>query len=73
MKALSLNMYGILSDAVKTHGTYNPSEISYLFEEQLTYNQYNHIIPFLQWCHDTGNFFGRGNYAERYLQWLATR
>ena len=73
MRTLSQPIYTLLARAINTHGTYDPAVISYLFEEDLTAKQYAAVIPFLQWCHTTGLLFGRGNYTERYTQYLASR
>jgi len=70
MLSLSPPLYTFIARAINTHGTYNPSVISYLFEEDLTSNQWNNIIPFLQWCHDNDKTFGKGNYNERYREFL---
>ena len=70
MNNLKKSIYTLIARAINTHGTYNPSKISYLFEEDLTSTQYNAVIPFLQWCHDKGKMFGPGNYNERYQEYL---
>jgi hypothetical protein len=70
MKSLTPNIFNLISRAVNTHGTFEPSRISYLFEEDLTQKQYDAVIPFLQWCHDNGKPFGKGNYNERYQEYL---
>ena len=70
MKSLTINIFNLISRAVNTHGTFEPSKISYLFEEDLTVKQYDAVIPFLQWCHDNGKPFGKGNYNERYQEYL---
>ena len=69
MKTLTTEIYRLISKAINAHGTYEPSEICYLFEEDLTTGQYNAIVPFLQWCHDNQKFFGVGNYKERYQEY----
>lgn len=73
MRTLSAELYRLMASAINTHGTYEPSEISYLFEEQMTGKQYDTTIPFLQWCHDTGKHFGKGNYQERYQEYLDSK
>ena len=73
MRKLSAEIYRLISSAVNTHGTYEPSEITYLFEEQMTSAQYDAVVPFLQWCHDTGKHFGKGNYQERYQEYLDSK
>ena len=70
MKNLTASIYTLIARAINTHGTYNPSLISYLFEEDLTPKQYDAVIPFLQWCHDNGKMFGKGNYNERYMEFV---
>ena len=71
MKKLSAKVYQAISRGVNMIGTFNPSEISFIFEEDLTVKQYDAVIPFLQWCHDNDKPFGRGNYNERYQEFLA--
>jgi tRNA A37 threonylcarbamoyltransferase TsaD len=70
MKNLTQNLYTLISRGINTHGTYDPSVISYTFEEEMTAKQYDAIVPFLQWCHDNGKMFGRANYSERYQEYL---
>jgi hypothetical protein len=70
MKNLTASIYTLIARAINIHGSYNPSEISYLFEADLTFKQYDAVIPFLQWCHDNNKMFGKGNYQERYQEYL---
>lgn len=69
MKTLSKGIYRLIARAINVHGTCEPSVICYAFEEDLTHQQYNAIVPFLQWCHDNQKFFGVGNYVERYAEY----
>lgn len=70
MKVLTLNIYNLISRGINAHGTYDPAVISYMFEEELTFKEYTAVTAFLSWCHATGKLFGRGNYAERYQEYL---
>jgi len=70
MKILTQHIYTLIARAINIRGSYEPSEISYFFEEDLTSKQYDAVIPFLQWCHDNNKKFGKGNYQERYQEYL---
>lgn len=72
---LGIRFYEMISDAVKTTGTYDPQENLCFFEEKLTMDEIEEIEPFLRWVHeDTDNrAFGHGNYEERYLQFKQWR
>jgi len=60
-------------DAVKAEGTYNPDEVMYLFEESLTFAEYDKIKGFLSWVHDTGSNFGWGNIQAVYSQYTEAK
>lgn len=68
MKTLNRRLYGLISDGVKTHGTYDPDEILYIFEERLTLPECEEIEKFLRWCHDNGKAFGHSNYQKRFAE-----
>ena len=71
-KKLSFHLYCLISEGVKTHGSYDPNEILYIFEENLTSAEYNTVVPFLSWVsQDSKNrCFGSGNYESRYQEFL---
>jgi hypothetical protein len=70
-KKLGVYNYSHISRGVKTHGTCNPEEIMYIFEEDLYLDEYHAIEDFLQWCHDNDKAFGHGNYEERWAEFRA--
>lgn len=72
-KGLDRIVYSLISQGVKTHGTYNPSEIFYLFEESLTGKECLTAWGFLEWCHNNGKTFGHANYEERYQEFLKSK
>lgn len=51
----------LILDAVKTMGSYDPNEILFIFEENLTFEEHEHISGFLEWVHATNKGFGRAN------------
>jgi hypothetical protein len=69
MRKLGIRNYTLISRGVKTHGTYNPNEILYLFEEQLYCHQVQEIISFLKWVHENDKGFGSGNYEDIFKEW----
>lgn len=70
MKNLSQANYYLIKNAVNTEGTFNPDEIMYLFEEQLTSDQYDDIYSFLSWVDTNNKPFGSGNYKTVYKQYI---
>jgi len=71
MKKLGVRNYTLISQAVKSVGTFNPDEILFIFEEELYINEAEEVEAFLQWCHDNGKMFGSGNYEERFAEFKA--
>ena len=71
MDTLSQRNYELIAGGVNAHGSYNPEEILYFFEERLRIDDVEPIISFLQWCHNTGSRFGRGNYAALFQEYLS--
>ena len=69
MRKLGIRNYTLISRGVKTHGTYNPDEILYLFEEELYAVQVKEIIAFLKWVHENNKTFGSGNYEQVFSEW----
>jgi hypothetical protein len=72
MKKLGRRNYTLISNGVKTHGTFDPKEILYIFEEELYASQVDEIEQFLQWCHDNGKSFGHANYEDRFKEFKAS-
>lgn len=70
MKRLGSRNYTLISEALKITGSYDPKETMYIFEESLYVHQSDTIRDFLQWCHDNSKGFGRGNYEERFSEFL---
>lgn len=68
MDKLGALNYSLISRGVKTHGSYDPNEIFYMFEEELYTDEVDEISDFLQWCHDNKKYFGHGNYEERFAE-----
>ena len=60
--------YTLISEGAKTFGTWNPSEILCVFEEQLYVDEAEEIIDFLQWMHDNDKTLGHGNYEEVFAE-----
>ena len=69
-KTFPYRLYEKISRAVKISGTFKPSENMYQIEEELTSDEYEFVYSFLQWCHENGKTFGRGNYQEIYKEYL---
>lgn len=72
-KKLGHLLYYVISEAVRTMGTYEPNEIFFLFEENLTAEQSLTVYGFLEWIHKNNKAFGSGNYEMIYAQFLASR
>jgi hypothetical protein len=64
MKKLGARNYALIENGVKTHGSYDPNEIFYLFEEHLYVHEWQEVWDFLQWVHDNQLCFGSGNYER---------
>lgn len=64
MIKLKHSNYLLISDAVRTMGTYNPDEIFFIFEEQLYLHEADEIYGFLEWCHTNNKQFGYANYED---------
>ena len=75
MKKLSKLHYYMISQVVKTIGSYDPNKIFFLFEEGLTVKAAMIIREFLTWVHDDVNYrgFGSGNYQTRFTQFLNSK
>ena len=67
---LGQRLYDHIARGAKIMGTLQPSEIMYVFEEELTPLECDLVQGFLQWCHDNGKKFGHGNYEARFLEYL---
>lgn len=66
--------YDIISDAVKTTGSYAPEEIMCFIEERLTLPQHEAIEGFLKWIvSGTNRHFGSGNFKQRVEEYALTR
>jgi len=68
MNKLGDRNYSLISQGVKSAGSYNPNEIFCYFEEQLYMNESEEIEKFLQWVHDNGKHFGHGNYEKVFAE-----
>lgn len=71
MQVLGKRNYALISRGAKTCGTLEPSEMMFVFEEELYINEADEIEEFLQWCHDNDKHFGHGNYEERFAEFKA--
>jgi hypothetical protein len=70
MKKLGSRNYLLISEAIKCEGTYNPEKIFCYFEENLFIDEADTIWGFLEWCHIENKPFGRGNYEERFKEFM---
>lgn len=86
MRKLGERNYAIISQGIKTEGTFDPKENFCYFEEQLYIHEADTIWEFLAWCHAGGREphpvikldmpkrgFGHGNYEERFKEFLEVR
>ena len=73
MKKLGTRNYTLISQGVKTMGSYNPDEILFIFEEQLYVHQIEEIIAFLKWVHENGKGFGSGNYESVFTEFKKSK
>lgn len=72
-KKLTERRYYLISSGVKIEGSYDPKEIMFYFEEELTSSEYDEIEKFLQWCHDNDKKFGSGNYEDVYKEFKSKK
>lgn len=70
---LGENLYNVISRAINTEGSYDPTQISYLYEESLTNEENEKVDGFLFWCYGEGKSFGRGNYEKVYQEYLSSK
>jgi len=70
MTKLTERNYTLISKGIKSEGSYNPDEIFMWFEEDLFVHESKTIYDFLEWCHKNEKQFGRGNYEERFQEFL---
>jgi hypothetical protein len=70
MTKLGERNYLLISRGVKCEGSYDPNEIFFIFEEELYIDESQDIWDFLEWCHRANKHFGRGNYEERFTEFL---
>jgi hypothetical protein len=68
---LTAKVRTLLLTAVRTTGTYQPSEALSPIEESLTRAEHKIAYGFLQWLHTTGNKFGHSNIDEMFEKFLA--
>ena len=68
MKQLTLRLYTLISQAVRTIGSYNPHKIMFLFEEELYDNEIDLVYNFLLWLHENELCMGRGNWQSRFKE-----
>ena len=84
MKKLGVYNYSIISEALKITGSYNWEDNAYIIEERLLVNEYDTVVDFLNWVSEGGTkmmygmevskrAFGRGNYEERFKEYLDSR
>lgn len=66
MKKLNRFHKHILIDAVKTTGSYNPDDSMFIFEENITPNEYYVLRCFLSFIHENKLGFGSGNIDSRF-------
>lgn len=70
LKKLGEKNYALISQGVKSVGSYDPGEILFIFEEQLYTDEVKDIIKFLTWMHENQKSFGSGNYEEVFKEFL---
>lgn len=66
---LSEPLRRLLLGALETAGSYDPKDVLYLVEEDLTSDEINQAQAFLAWCHATRRTFSRGNVEAWWAQW----
>ena len=72
MLKLGNRNYTLISEAVKSEGTFNPDIILCQFEESLYVHEADTILEFLEWVHadEINRGFGHGNYEEQFNKFL---
>ena len=85
MTELGVRNFTLISEAIRSSGSYDPSEILYMFEERLYVHEADTIVEFLEWIIEGGyelkygfikdyhRGFGHGDYEERFTQFLEQR
>ena len=72
MKKLGAYNFAILSEAIKSVGSYDPQEIGfYPSMENLLVKEGKEVMSFLQWVHDNKKAFGSGNYEQVFSEYKA--
>jgi hypothetical protein len=69
-RKLSRHLFSCISRGAKTHGTYDPDEILYLFEEELTLDECTLVVHFLNWLHENQKGMGHGNRDAVYAEYI---
>jgi hypothetical protein len=65
-------LYNLVSDGIKCAGSYDPDEIFFYFEEDLTHDESIICYYFLKFVHENSLGFGHGTYDEVYAQFRET-
>lgn len=73
MKHLGRRNYDLISEGVKTFGTYDPDKILVAFEESLYIHEIEEIVSFLKWVHENKKTFGHGNYEVVFAEFKAAQ
>jgi len=84
MTELGERNYELIREGVRCEGSYDPNEIYFMFEERLYTHEAETIWNFLDWVHNgkkvkkygrmiSERAFGRGNYEERFQEFLNDR
>lgn len=84
MTMLGERNFLLITEGVKCEGSFDPSKILFIFEERLYVHEGEMVEEFLQWVVDGdwipfhGSYqptraFGRGNYEERFQEFLKSR
>ena len=72
MKKLGDRNWTLISNGIKTLGTYNPDEILGLFIMSLRIDEVKEIENFLRWLHKSGKIMDHGNYETIFSEWKKT-
>ena len=72
-RKLGRRLYELIKSGVSMMGTFDPDEIMYIFEEDLTPNEHKRIKGFLSWVHKNNKKYGSGNYEEVYSEYLEAK
>lgn len=67
MKYLGLRNYTLLEQGIKVCGNCGPEAVAYNVE-QFYVDEYDTIVRFMAWVHETGLSFGSGNYEQRFRE-----